>query len=80
MVADGLMLHIKLLLSYWCWSTNITNSKHIFLGKCKITMAYGTSLKLGYKPEDFIMKIGPLIGNSELKDCILYTHTTVWPF
>ena len=22
------------------------------------------------------MKIGPLIGNSELKDCILYTHTT----
>jgi hypothetical protein len=39
-------------------------------------MACGTSLKLGYKPEDFIMKIGPLIWNSELKYCILYPHTT----
>ena len=76
MVADGQMLHIKLLLSYWCWSTNITNFNHTFLWKCTITTACGTSLKLGYKPEDFIMKKEPLIWNSELKEHILYTHTT----
>ena len=49
---------------------------HTFLWKCTITTACGTSLKLGYKPEDFIMKKEPLIWNSELKEHILYTHTT----
>jgi len=76
-VAEWLLMVWCCILNY-CWVTALEyeHQKHIFMGKCTITMACGTSLKLGYKPEDFIMKIGPLIWNSELKDCILYPHTT----